>query len=741
MTSSFAEALKSSKQLLVADCGRGMAAALVAKVFADLGAQVVRFESAEGDPFYDVYPAYRAWHAGARRGERTEREKMIGQADVCIVGGESFPGLAVEQDACILYQCHDTLVVLDMGGGGASPEADILAQARTGMVHEQFSDRAMYFATALPTYGAALLGLLGAWTALLRRQTTGKGELVRCTLDQGAGLFWAPFWMQAEAPDQSFATITPKDARHLIFRCLDGGFIQLALGSQGAVAKLYKVLGISAYVDPADRGSPKLGGAAANYFGDMALIGERVAVFPRKALLDLMWEAGLAAEPVLAPGECWQDAQVLASGLIQRRGAGEQHLALPFALTPISPSVAAPPAPPRSVGQGNLPLAGLRIIDIGDFVAGPFASRLLGDLGAEVIKLQPPSGSSTISGARTIYNSNCNKRAVCVDLKTSEGMELLHRLCASADAIHHNFRVGAAERLGVAPAQLRERHPGLVGLQVSAYGQVGPKRLLSGFDMVMQALCGHEMRAGGKGNDPLWTRTPMVDYTAGALGAIATLIALHDRNAGKPADASASLLGAAMFLQSDLHFGPHGVVQGAPLLDQNQTGFHPAESLYKAQDGWIAIAARDDAMAGRLITVLGLTYSNASMPPRAHWGDQERASIASRIAQWPSGVLVDALRAAQVWVEPCATEGWRRLETPHAGVLGACLEHLPDPRYGRVSGLLGTLVEFAGGRPDSRHLRAAPSLGLHTRELMRELGYTAQDISRLIRARIVTAAI
>jgi len=674
--------------LRVVDFGIGLAAALIAKHFAELGAQVSRVEPTGADPFYEVYPAYAQWR---RREAPTTADRaisLLNEADVCIVGGEDFPGVVHEQDAEALSRQYPRLVVLRLvgypgDGGHRRPAVDLLVQARTGVVYEQFSDRPIAASIPLAGYGAALQGLIGAWVALFERERSGQGQIVTASLAAGTAMFWAPFWMKAEKADAGFIGITPRDVRQLILRCAGDEYVQLTLGVPGAVAKAYKVLGISESVDPTDRGMPDPTRGAANFYGNVDLLNSFAHLHTRSRLIGALREAGVPAEAVLPPGESWSDEQTRLNGIIEKDAAGWSAVGNPLRFAPSSEGVSQTPGPgdPESP-----PLAGVRVIDFGIFVAGPYASKLLADYGADVIQVEPPAGRSTLSGERTIISANHGKRSICVDAKSTAGRAVVARLCKSADIVLHNFRPGVSDRLGLDRRSLRELNPRIVSLETTAYGALGPKSLAPGFDMVMQAHCGLEYRAGGSGNPPLCCRSPLVDFATGAIGAIGLLVGLWERaKSGRSISIDTNLLNVGTFMMSELIRSPDGRVHGELSLNRTQTGFHPAESLYRTSDGWIAVAARSDSMAAAFARALELQLPER----RADWGETERNAIASRIACFASGHWLSKLESAGVWVEACARDAWE------SGLQSGIVRTMNDERYGEVVHCIGPLVQFS----------------------------------------------
>jgi crotonobetainyl-CoA:carnitine CoA-transferase CaiB-like acyl-CoA transferase len=699
--------------LTVVDFGLGLTAALIAKQFAELGARVIRIEPAGGDPFYDVYPAYRHWRRRGLPADQTP-ESLLENADLCIIGGEDFPGIAHEQDAESLSRRHPRLVVLRIqsyphDSARRRPAVELLVQARTGMVYEQFSDRPIAASIPLTGYGAALQGLIGGWVALFERERSGLGQIVTVSLAAGAAMFWGPFWMRAEKADAGFAGITPRDVRHLILRCAGDEYVQLTLGVPGAVAKAYTVLGIADPVDPADRGMPDPTRGAANFYGNFDLLNSFARRHTRSNLIRSLREAGVPAEAVLAPGDCWNDEQTRVNGIIEQDESGWSMVGNPLRLAEAATN---PARPPKVAEASAPPLAGIRVVDFGIFVAGPYASKLLADYGADVIQVEPPTGRSTLSGERTIISANHGKRSICIDAKSEAGRALVATLCKEADVVLHNFRPGVADRLGLDRRSLRALNPAVVTLETTAYGSTGPKSCAPGFDMVMQAHCGLEYRAGGAGNPPLCCRAPLVDFATGAIGAVGLLVGLWERlKSGRAIAVDTNLLNVGTHMLSELVRAPDGTLHGAPCLDHTQTGFNPAECLYQAADGWIAIAARSDPVAAALARVLEIELPSH----RAAWGDAERAHIASRIAAWPSQGLLDTLEAAGVWAEACARDAWE------SGLESAIVRTMSDARYGEVVHCIGPLIQFSRSKTVcASRLTCEP--GQDTRAILREHG-------------------
>ncbi len=718
------ETLNATRSLHVVDLGLGMSCALIAKQLAELGMTVSRVEPEAGDPFQDTCAAYRAWRRHVRTCSRELLPELLVAADICIVGGEDFPGRAREWDVNELVRLHPRLIVLSVTGyssarGAGARSADLLVQASTGVAWEQYSGRPIHMGFPLPSYGAALLGLIGVLVALIDRERTDCGQVVGASLEAGAASLLAPFWMKAERPDQRFEAITSRDVRQLILPCADGKYVQIVM--RGVVGKVYRILGITTQPDHDDSGMPDHSRGAANFYGDYDLLAAHSSRFPSEILLRSLHDADVPAELVLAPGENWDDEQVRASRIIDTDAAGVRYVGNPirFRLSELQAASSESdwlpdPAP------GSPPLSGLRVVDFGTFVAGPYASKLLADYGADVICVEPIGSRFTLSGARTTVAAFHGKRSVFIDLKSDHGREMVECLCKSAHVALNNFRPGTSARLGLDPEALRKLNPQMITLETTAYGSRGPRAHAPGFDMILQAWCGLEQRAGGDGNPPICSRSPLVDFATGAVGAIGVLAAVYERKyTRRAAQVETSLLNVALHMMSELVYIPGRGFQGAAATDSTQCGPHCAESLYRASDGWIALCIRSDEMAG----AIGRLLSIALGPDFRQWGNTERKLLAQGLAAWRTAPLLKALAAVGVWAEECLMDPWLR-RAPD----GTVFRHMHDDTYGEVVHCIGPLVEFSRSRPRlATRLNTPP--GADGRAVLSEAGATAAQLA------------
>ncbi len=716
----------------VVNQGAGLAPALISKFLGELGARVVRLAPLQSDPFISIYPAYEALR-GHEQNELQSLASAAAAVDVCILGGEDHPELAPRTAAETLLAANPRLIVLDIQGypegvGGMGRHAvDILVQARSGICYEHYSDRPN-FVTYQPTqYGAAMQGLIGIVTALYEREFSDRGQGVSTSLYEGA-LCWLTTWSRAENATPMFKFSMPLDPRPILLQCKDGLYVHVCLGSAGAKATLYRILGIDAPgMDPNDAGLPNPADPPHKFFGDIELLASYAANWHSAELLDAFTKAGLPGEIALPPGACWDHPQVQHNGLIRSNDAGVRHVGNPLTIRAVSSDDK--PQPPVD----QRPLSGLTVLDFGAFVAGPVSSVMLSDLGAEVIKVEPLNGDPMRSVVRPFNSASRGKKSLAVDMKSAEGAEIVRRLCDAADIVTNNFRPGVSAKLGIDAATLHARKPSLIVLEAPGYGASGPTAQKGAFDPILQALCGHEYRAGGEGNAPLWSRTAMVDYSGGYLGAIATLAALYNRaRTGDGAEIVSPLLNAGIFLLSELIHSAEAGFAGAALANAEQTGFRPAESMYRTGDGWIAVAVRSQDAANALAGVLDLGAELAA--PYRTWAEKEAAALRAACAQRNSNELLATLEEAGVWAEACRQGMDADIFDNQALFERGTLFSAPYAKFGATAAI-GPLLSL--GRSRVKAQRGAPEVGEHSREILEVLGYSAADIDGLFAQRVV----
>ena len=356
------------------------------------------------------------------------------------------------------------------------------------------------------------------------------------------------------------------------------------------------------------------------------------------------------------------------------------------------------------------PLAGIKVLDLGHFVAGPFASAILADLGADVVKLEPLTGDPMRASRNTsVVVSNRGKRSVAVNTKMPEGREILERACSWADVVHHNFRPATAHRIRVDAASLRGKRPELIVLESSAYGASGPKSGRPGFDTILQSTAGHLKYSAGKGMAPLANRILQVDYGTGMLGALAVQAALvRRRRTGEGASIRTSLYDTGVFFLSQLVRRPDGTVEGGVSLNSDQLGVSSTESLYQTSDGWIAVAGSPNGGTASLLKSLEALSTQQA---------------------------VEKVRQAGLWAEPCATDGRARLASDDVmRRTGSIIVSHEEPFGDRIDVGLGACFDDG---PESARRSHLPRVGEDTREFLKEIGYSDDEVAGFLASAVV----
>ncbi len=396
------------------------------------------------------------------------------------------------------------------------------------------------------------------------------------------------------------------------------------------------------------------------------------------------------------------------------------------------------------------PLSGVKVIELAHIMAGPVCGLMLADLGAEVIKVEKvPGGDDTrrtlppdIGGESAAFMMmNRNKRGIAVDLKTQAGQAVVRRLILAADVVVENYRRGTMERFGLGYEALSREKPELIYCALSGFGRSGPYADRAGFDLIAQGMSGLMSITGeGTGRPPVKVGAPVTDITAGILGALGVAAAYARRlQTGRGQQVDTSLFEAGIvhtYWQSAMCFAtgePPGPMGSA----------HPLNAPYEAfetADGWITVGAANQANWERLVEVLGepeLAADPRFQDNRARMA--HRMELAARLAEHfrtrNSAAWLAALDAAGVPAGPVRSIAEMQAD-PQALARGMVTE-VAHSRLGRVR-TLGAPVQFSETPGTLR--RGAPLYGEHSRGVLSEHGWSAQEIEDLIAAGVVIAA-
>lgn len=391
------------------------------------------------------------------------------------------------------------------------------------------------------------------------------------------------------------------------------------------------------------------------------------------------------------------------------------------------------------------PLQGLRILDLSNIVAGPWAATLLGDFGAEIVKVEMPRGGDPLRALAPHKDgvglwwkvANRNKKGITVDLRKPEGQDLVRRLVPRFDVLIENYRPGTLDGWGLAKETLLALNPRLVILRVTAFGQTGPYRNRPGFARVAEAMAGFTNLCGEADGPPLHVGFPVADGAAGLFGALSILMALYPRlrDPDAPGQEIDLSLFESMFRLLDflpVEYDALGIVRQR---SGNRSQYGAPGNVYRTRDGeWASIAASSQSIFERLARVMGQPELIGdprfrSNPERV----RHNAALDAIVGQWVARHTLEELGAlleeAEVGFAPIYSIA-QIFADPHVKAREAVIS-VPDDELGRVA-MQNVVPRFSRTPGEVRH--AAPRLGEHNRDVFQGmLGLSDAELAELER--------
>jgi crotonobetainyl-CoA:carnitine CoA-transferase CaiB-like acyl-CoA transferase len=721
--------------LRIIEIGEGMAVQVAGLMLCELGADVLKVERPEGDPARGTAP-FANWNRGKRslvldldtsegRAALTER---LSDGDILLHQFTPARARMLGLDDASLAAVNSRLVTCGITGSPYNhpdverSDDELLVAARIGAMYENDGHRAgpIVYRYKQGSWAAAHLAAAGILARLVMRLQSGTGGAAHTSIFQGfmstLPLVWARN-SDGPMPNPPTYPLAARPTAMQLFQCQGGDWLQIMDPSQqfdyAALPTMWDVMAEGVEIDTPDG---------------------MVDAFKRRPLENWLADlraADIAVEPAYPMGEVLRHPEVVANHYVVEVDDPElgktQQPNVPFhtdADLPqgrpaprlgeggdcdwVAPTVATDAAtPPTEI------LEDVRVLDLGMFLAGPMAPSMMGDMGANVIKVEALTGDRIRFMHRYYQAAARSKRSIALDLTKPEAQPILERLIQWAEVVHHNMRFKGAAKLGLSEAGIRKYSPDVIFNYVSAYGQKGNRANWPGYDSIFNAIAGWEFENAGEGNRPVFNRPGTMDVTSAQNCLVEIMASLYAKRAGgKGHTTETSLLGLAAFTQGERLIGEDGELTETYHLTSDQTGFSPYHRIFECADGnWVAVAAHKQEQQTALHSVLAGGAENFAEIARSRNSDD----------------LLTALEAQNIPCDPVTFENamHRFFDDPVNRELNL-ISVLPQPLYGMVE-QPGAFWNF--GDIPIVFKRCCPDIGEHSDEILREVGFTDIEIT------------
>ena len=733
---------------------------------ADFGAEVTKLEPPGGDPMRQL-PGFSFWNRNKRSctvalGSRDAAERLnalVRSSDICVFSqtpaqlselGIDPQALQSENRRAIHLRM---LPFLETGPLASYPESVELLAAESGVGLTQYANNPVPIDPVFPhlLYIGAIWGAATAVAALVERERSGAGQTVTVT-----GFHSMLVSMTGNIVHRDGLPYEPARGDHggrapfyRLYQCADGEWLFLAALSPAFYTRAFDVLGVLESLLDGLGGELQTMALPANVGWVTAKVADAFRTQPREVWLERLATAGVPVGPVW-PRERWFDhEQVRANEMrvvLEEQGRGPVEMpgiSLKLSDSPGRVRWAAPqpggtapepalPADQASSGSAEgsgeaprgRPLAGHKVLDLGTIIAGTYAGSLLAELGADVVKVEPPAGDNLRAGALTFAGYNLGKRGIVLDLQQPSGLRAFERLVSGADVVTDNYRLGVLERLRIDYDRLARINPQIITASVTGYGAAGPWKDLPGFDPLLQALSGMMDAQGGDG-PPVFFSLPVNDVASSAMATLGVVMALfHRSRTGRGQRVATSLAAQSLICQGGeltQFAGRPAPRRGGP----DFTGPGPTDRYYAVKDGWVRLQAVGDADLRALQNAELLppgalpTLETLEEILKEEFAHQHRDDVVQRLRR--SGVPVAAARYP---VELRSDSSLADLDI---------LEPV-DLVDGTRIWMAGRYVQFSLS-PDN-HRKPPPGLGEHTLEVLLEAGFSDEEVAALLEAEV-----
>lgn len=638
---------------------------------------------------------------------------------------------------------------------------DVPAEWRQGAER----DGPLFPASYWPSLGAFYSASVGINAALRARETTGRGQWVETSLLQGAMQGGGWVWMRAENIDfpgfDSWILNSKSPKGH--YEASDGKWIHNWVPNPRFIIQASENEELNANPDLKAKDDPDRFGTGPEEIFVLCeyqpQLMERVKKFPADQWVDAAARAQMTMQAVRSTEESLADPLFLKDGCVAEVNDPElgtiRQLGLSYKMSanptqvgaaPVSPgantdevkaeaeAAKSAPAPQAGTGQMKKPLEGIKVLDLGLAIAGPFGCQLLSDLGAEVIKI---NGLYDLFWHRVhiAYMSNRGKKSLTLNLKDPRSMKVFLDLVKDADVVHHNMRYDAAERLKIDYESLKQINPKLIYCHTRGF-ETGERSTLPGNDQTGACLTGVQYEDGGmyRGGKPLWSLTSMGDTGNGFLSAIAVIQALYHRDrTGEGQFVDTSIVNAGLLNTSYAVARPDGTGFERPHIDGQQFGYSAGHRLYETADGWLCLVCVEQSHWDELFAVLGLPELVADArfaDDAARRANDEAlcAVLAETFMQKPAAVWFEALDAAGVPVEVEAQDFGTTLHDQDWIKQRGWSVSYDHPHVGKLDQIgLNVDLSETPGAPGERPLL----VGEHTKEILSGMGYSEEEINTM----------